>query len=345
MSDEKRLRKGRLSRLFFGVVGIYGVFVMLALILRLTVGEQWQVVSRLNNALHLLIMPALILLPLCLFARRFRLALLMLPACVTFVTVYGIMFIPRSVSVSEDAQKISLLTYNLQAEQDLLDPMVQNIRDAQADIVALQEMSGAAAERFEAEFADSYPYRALHPEPNGAYHGRGILSRYPIIEDYAWPVEYPIPVRLQRAEIDINGTPLTLYNMHAPPQYPLFNGPYDVQPRKQQIADLLRMAGEDEGAVILLGDFNTTDLDENYVRITAQFRDTFREVGWGLGFTNPDWWHDNPRRGPSFIPMYHRIDYVFHNDSLQAVQARVWPSSGGSDHRPLVVVLALREAA
>jgi vancomycin resistance protein VanJ len=334
-------RKRRLPCIIWGMVGIYGVFVTLVLILRLTVGEQWQIISRLNNMLHLLMMPALILLPVCLVARRARLSLLMFPACVTFISAYGIMFIPRSISVPENAPKITFLTYNLQAEETLLDPMVQNIRAAQADIVALQEMSGAAASRFEAEFADSYPYRALHPEPNGAYHGRGILSRYPIIEDDAWPVEYPIPVRLQRAEIDINGTPLTLYNMHAPPQYPIFDGPYDVQPRKAQIADLLDMAGEDEGAVVLLGDFNTTDLDENYAHITTQFRDSFREIGWGLGFTNPDWWHDNPRKGPSFIPMYHRIDYVFHNDAFQAVEARVWPSSGGSDHRPLYVVLAL----
>ncbi len=341
MYDEKSPQKRRLSRIIWGAVGVYGIFVTLALVLRLTIGEQWQVVSRLNNALHLLIMPALILLPVCLLARRVRLSLLMLPACLTFISVYGIMFIPRSVSVPENAPEISFLTYNLQAEEALLDPMVQNIRDAQADIVALQEMSQAAAERFEAEFAESYPYRALHPEADNPYHGRGILSRYPITEDYAWPVEYPIPIRLQRAEIDLDGTLLTLYNMHAPPQYPIFNAPYDVQPRKKQIADLLSMAGEDDGAVVLLGDFNTTDLDENYARITAQFTDSFREIGWGLGFTNPDWWHDNPRKGPSFIPMYHRIDYVFHNDSFQAVEARVWSLSGGSDHRPVYVVLAI----
>lgn len=339
MSVEKKAC--RLPRIFFGLIGVYGVFVTLALIFRLTIGEQWQIVSRLNNTLHLLILPALILLPVCLLARRVRLSLLMLPAFLTFVTVYGIMFIPYSASVPENALKISFLTYNMQAEEIILDPMVDAVRNAQADIVALQEFSVAAAERFEAEFADFYPYRALHPEPTSPYHGRGILSRYPIVEDYAWPVEYPIPIRLQRTVINIDGTPITLYNMHAPPTYPIFNGTYDVQPRKAQIAELLRMAGEDAGAVILIGDFNTTDLDENYARITAQFTDSFREIGWGLGFTNPDWWHDNPRKGPSFIPMYHRIDYVFHNDAFQAVEARVWPSSGGSDHRPVYATLAL----
>lgn len=303
MTDEKIPQKHRLPGILWGTVGIYGIFVTLALILRLTIGEQWQVVSaRLNNALHLLIMPALILLPVCLLVRRVRLSLLMLPACLDFLTVYGVMFIPRSVNVPENAPKISFLTYNMQAEEALLDPMVRNIRDAQADIVALQEMSQAAAERFEADFPEAYPYRALHPEADNPYHGRGILSRYPVTEDYAWPVEYPLPIRLQRAEIDLDGTPLTLYNMHAPPQYPIFNAPYDVQPRKQQIADLLDMAAQDEGAVVLLGDFNTTDLDENYARITAQFYQFFSRNRLGIGLSNPDWWHDNPRKGHHVPP-------------------------------------------
>lgn len=338
---DSRKTSRRLSDIFFFLVGVYGIVITVGLILRLTVGEQWQIVSRFNNGVQYLIIPPLILLPVCLLARRFRLALWMLPACITFVSVYGIMFLPRAVAVPENAQKITFFTYNMQAEEDLLDPMVENIRNSQADVVALQEFSTKAAEKFEAELADLYPYRALHPEPSTPYQGRGLLSKYPITADYSWPVEFPIPFRLQRAEIDVNGMPITIFNMHVQALYPIFNGPYDVQPRKEQIAELLRMAGETEGPVIMLGDFNTTDMDENYAHITAQFHDSFREVGWGMGFTNPDWQHDNPRKGPSFVPMFQRIDYVFYDDSFQAVEARVWSSSGGSDHRPLYVVLAL----
>jgi len=218
--------------------------------------------------------------------------------------------------------------------------MVAVIRAADADIVALQEMSGAAAEQFDAEFAELYPYRALFPVES-PFHGRGVMSRYPIVEHYEWPEEYPIPVRLQQAELDVNGTRVTLYNMHAPPSYPIYGQPYDVRPRAQQISDLLDMAAQEAGAVILLGDFNTTDHDENYPRITAQYRDTYREVGWGMGYTNPDWSHDNSREGPAFIPLYTRLDYIFHNDAIQALEARVWPTSGGSDHRPVFARLAL----
>ncbi|MBZ0287779.1 MAG: endonuclease/exonuclease/phosphatase family protein, partial [Anaerolineae bacterium] len=265
--------------------------------------------------------------------------LLVLP-CATFLVIYSPQFLPQNIPVPADARPITLLTYNLQAEEDLLEPMVEVIRDSGADIVALQEMSGNMAGRLDEALAELYPYRALHPVTS-PFHGRGILSQYPLLDDHTGPEEYPIPMRLQRVEVDVEGATVTIYNMHAPPSVPIFEGPYDVGPRNQQLADLVEMARQESGAVLLMGDFNSTDLDENYARITAHFADTFREVGWGLGFTNPDWQHDNPRRGPSWMPMYQRIDYVFHNSFFTPVEARVWPSSGGSDHRPLYVVLAL----
>lgn len=106
---------------------------------------------------------------------------------------------------------------------------------------------------------------------------------------------------------------------------------------------MLLLSQKDDGAVILLGDFNTTDLDENYRRITTNYQDAFREVGWGLGFTNPDWSTEQAREGLPFISLYQRIDYVFYNRAFTALDARVWPSSGGSDHRPLYVVLAFKQ--
>ncbi len=42
------------------------------------------------------------------------------------------------------------------------------------------------------------------------------------------------------------------------------------------------------------------------------------------------------------VPLLLRLDYVFHNDAFQPLEARVWPESGGSDHHPLYVRLALR---
>ena len=46
----------------------------------------------------------------------------------------------------------------------------------------------------------------------------------------------------------------------------------------------------------------------------------------------------------SYLPPLARIDYVFHNDSFQALAAHVLASSGGSDHRPLLAKLELTPA-
>jgi endonuclease/exonuclease/phosphatase (EEP) superfamily protein YafD len=37
-----------------------------------------------------------------------------------------------------------------------------------------------------------------------------------------------------------------------------------------------------------------------------------------------------------------RLDYVFHNAHVRPLEARVWPDAGGSDHRPVLVRLALQ---
>ncbi len=88
-----------------------------------------------------------------------------------------------------------------------------------------------------------------------------------------------------------------------------------------------------------------TDQASDYARVTTQFDDTYREVGWGLGWTFPDFAQPNAQPFRTSIlsalgrPVT-RIDFVFHNDALYAISARVWPASGGSDHRPVVTEFA-----
>jgi vancomycin resistance protein VanJ len=316
----------------------YGLFTLVALFLRVFVGEGWMPVAVINSGLHLIFMPALILFPSMLVLRRSRATVLVAPAFSLFIAWYGMFFIPRTVTPSPDAETIRLFTYNLHAERALFAPMVAVIRESGADVVALQEMTQEATAYFEAELADLYPYRALHSFPNW-YYGRGILSRYPILEDHAWPETAPITVRLQRVSLDVAGRPVAVYNFHAPPSYPIWGEGYDIRPRAEQIADLLELAEAEPGAVLLMGDFNTTYLDENYQQIVRQFADTHYEVGWGLGFTNPDWRYENAREGSPLIPPYNRLDYIFHSPHFRAIESRVWDDSGGSDHLPMYAVV------
>ncbi len=326
------------TRLISMLTGAYGLVMTLLLLVRSLVGESWMLVALFNSFVHVLLLPALVLLPVCLLLRRWRLALLLMSPAAAFVILYGIFFTERTPDVPPDAPKFSLLTFNMHAESLHLDPMVAIIREADADIIALQELSVSAAERFTLEFGDVYPYRALHPTES-SFLGQGVMSRYPITADVYWHIY----LGHQRVALDMNGTTLTLYNTH--PVHPFVDG-FNTELRYEEVGEVLAQAADDSGAVILAGDFNTTDQSDDYRRITALYTDSFREAGSGFGFTFPDFGHANsiPKRIPVRylpLPRLSRLDYVFHNEHLRAVEAQVWPTSGGSDHRPFRVQLAL----
>ncbi len=328
-----------LINVFIAMIGAYGLSVTGFLVLRL-VGEQWIIVEIFNSFAHLLFIPAFVLIPLCLLIRRFRLIVVLIPPVVAFLLSYSIFFTQRSTNADPDAPKIHILTYNLKSQTENLDSSIAIIRDSDADVVALQELSEEAAAILAETFVDEYPNQALHPQPGEPVPGQGILSRYPIISDEYWRIY----LGHQKVAIEINEQLVTLYNLH--PIHPLT--PNGIPRRAEEITELLNRAANDSGPLMIVGDFNMTDQSADYGRITTSYADTYREVGWGMGFTFPDFSTQSAIPGGvstlGFIRPLARIDYVFHNEGFQAVDAIVWSSSGGSDHRPLRATLALARA-
>jgi len=324
-------------------VALYGLLLCLMLLLRSFMDGESTLIAGINVSITILLLPTLLLFPLLLVLRRWWVAAIFVPPFLAFLIAYLPFFLPRPMSYQTDAPHLRLLTYNLHAERKILQPMVDLVRQADADIVTFQEMSPEASTTFNTQLADVYPYRALFSSPDdNPYHGRGLLSRFPITESKSWPVEYPIPIRLMRAVVDIGfAFPITIYNFHAPPSYPIYGQGFDIHPRGQQISDILAMIAQNNGPVLWMGDFNTNDADVNYPRIIAQLKDTYREVGWGMGFTGPDWSHPQSQEGLPFIPIHQRMDYIFHNEWFQPIESHVLPTSGGSDHRPVFAVFAI----
>jgi endonuclease/exonuclease/phosphatase family metal-dependent hydrolase len=142
----------------------------------------------------------------------------------------------------------------------------------------------------------------------------------------------------QRVVFETQGQRIVLYNAHT--AFPFMSiRAFGVQ-RDEEIRVLLARAEQETDAVILAGDFNLTDQAETYRQITARFADAHQEIGWGMGFTFPDYTETDSHL--SWLPPLSRLDYVFHDAAFQAVEARVWPTSGGSDHRPVLVRLVLK---
>jgi endonuclease/exonuclease/phosphatase (EEP) superfamily protein YafD len=321
-------------------IGAYGVITALWASLKL-VDSTWLPVEIISSLAPLLLLPSLLFVPLSLWRRRWPVVLVSLPAAATFLLGYGGFFLPRSVQ-KPATQPLRFLTYNVHAESVDVQPMLDVIRVTDADIVALQEVSPAMATALAAHMADEYPYQALHPNFDNPIFGQGVLSRYPIVEDEYWVIS----LGHQRVKIDRMGTPLVLYNTHPVHPFLLEQGKiFDMQPHQREMQEVLRRAALDDGEVLVAGDLNMTDQASDYARLAAQFHDTYREVGWGLGWTFPDF--TQPDAQPVKTPLLSafgrpmaRIDFIFHNGALHPVSARVWPTSGGSDHRPIVAEFA-----
>lgn len=324
---------GRIAlNLLIALIGAYGLSVSGFLVLRALIGERWPVIGLYNSFLHLLIAPALVALLISLLLRKWWLAALVIAPALLFTGQYAPLFLPHSSAAPPEAIAFTVLSYNVNTGNIDSTAALEIIRSAEADIVALQELNPFMAEAFAVELVGLYTYQALHPAED--FSGQGILSRYPITADDYWAVD----LGHQRSLIEIAGQTIVVYNTH--PTHPLRGLlRFDGEPRGAAIRDVLARATGETLPVLLIGDFNMSDLSEDYARVTARYRDVYREVGWGMGFTFPS---PGSVFGWGFLPaLLARIDYVFVDSAFTPLDARVLDSDGGSDHRPLSARLAL----
>lgn len=233
-------------------------------------------------------------------------------------------------------QEVTILTQNLHAESRIVQPLADVIRAVNADIVALQEVSSSAAQLFDAQLRDLYPHQVA-VMGRDRYAGMAILSRYPIRDDHAWLPDQ----RLLRAELDVNGARLMVYNAH--PSSP-GSTRMDTTRRSADITFMLEQMAQTTMPVLLVGDMNSEPWSDDYARITAAYGDAFAAAGTGTGFTYPDYSQPQARvnaRFPTFTPLLVRLDYIFYGDAFAPLAAEVGSSSGGSDHLPVVATFRL----
>jgi endonuclease/exonuclease/phosphatase (EEP) superfamily protein YafD len=318
---------------YIAMTGAYGLSVVLFLLGRELIGERWLVIEFFNTFAHVLWIPALLLLPITLLMREWRVALLLLAAVLMLVTVYGRQFIPNNAVVAENATVIKVLTYNIHGNNENVAAVLANIRATDADMVALQEVNHTMAAAFEAELIEEYPYQALHPQ-RITVQGMAFLSRYPIEADEYWQFDWlPSPLAHQRIQLQLSASQsIVVYNAH--PTHPGMNGSYfNPSWRSQELAEVYALTQAETLPVIWLGDFNMPHLSDDYALITQTFEDSYRSVGWGMGWTFPMF--------PQPIAFL-RLDYVFISHEFEPIASSVLPSSGGSDHLPVTATVALR---
>ena len=221
--------------------------------------------------------------------------------------------------------QVRLVTANVLLDNPEIFALAGELASSGAEVILLQEITPenlATLQR--TPLWAAYPHRVLDPLPG--FHGSAILSRYPIVNG---------------GPIDVAGYPMTQADLATPAGVVRVVDVHAVAPLTTanasrwvaQLAQLSRMDMPADRPLVLAGDFNAT-LDHGPLRelVVNGFRDAFVESGRGLGATWPRW------RG--LVPPVMRLDHVFVSQQFTVMSIRE-QTSAGSDHRRLVVQLAL----
>lgn len=309
---------------------VYAIGLIVYGALRIFTWEALDIIRVLDTLMPLLLLPALILLPLNLLLRRFRIALLLLPAVIGFLLLYGGLFIPHA--VAQDKPDLTVMTYNIKSGNHNMDAIASVIRASNADVIVLQEVSPHIFQKLPPTLVNDYAYSSLHPypEPNTRL-GLGIYSRYPLLnQDFS---VYQTQSSKLSFQINVNDTLVTIYDVHL--ANPLIAEDFDPKAHGEGITALLDLLTSEANPLIVAGDFNMTDISTDYGRMTTHLSDSFRESGTGFGLTFPAW-------SPLLAV---RLDYVFHSSGIRSLKTEVLPSSGNSDHLPVRAELTLPTAS
>ncbi len=279
---------------------------------------------------------SLIVFPLALILRApFRLLIWLTPGVIAFAWWYGPAWLPKS-APDVDGVEITAMTFNVLGFSTDPERIIPVIRDANADIVALQEVRAKFPDKLRNQLTAIYPYQ-IHQVAKG--DGIALLSRFPVLE-----VDYQTvgsdEGRHLRAVVEIAGRQVVVYVIHPPA--PAWNSRikhwhdipryYDDKRLDDHTVFAVERVRHETLPVLVLCDCNTTPRSRPYRLLDSVLDEAFGARGWGFGFTHPV----DP------FPLL-RIDYVWYSRGFEALDAEVLPGVGTSDHHPMWARLVLRK--
>jgi endonuclease/exonuclease/phosphatase (EEP) superfamily protein YafD len=300
--------------------------------------KLWYI-QALHYVLPWLFIPLIPLLLIAILLRsRIKTLLLILPLPL-FILTYGELYLPR-LPVHTTGDPFEVMTHNVWGANIQFDQIASEIQNHDPDLLSIHEFSPPLVEALEDRLTERYPYTRIDPDV-------GFFSRYPILESHAFRMggRYGIPGPwAQHLIVEINGEEVNIFNVH-PPSPPLqgeyylglpFRLPtgFRTEGYEMAIQELLWRMERAEGPILVVGDLNFTDQEEEYKLLTRTLKDSHRECGWGMGFSYA--------RFPSTGIALWRIDYILHSEEFVSLHTELGEFAG-SDHRPLIAVLGWRE--
>lgn len=265
--------------------------------------------------------------------------------CAVWIVLFGQSFIYpmfRSGGDPANDNTITVMTFNVRADNANMDGIEELLKGSGADLIALQELTPPVSELVERELADEYPYMLLEPWPLG--NSSGIISRYPVRRS---PVKAPGDWISNPGIVifEFGGRDVTVANIHfwanrVGRWRDLKEMSGSIRQRERQTEAIRGFAAAFEQPLIVVGDLNATPMSRAYNILTRELTDSWAKVGAGAGHTFPG----EPR--PTVLGMtlprwLIRIDYVFCSDHWTPTSAKVGPWIEGSDHRAVTATLHL----
>ncbi|MEL6182394.1 MAG: endonuclease/exonuclease/phosphatase family protein [Myxococcota bacterium] len=235
-----------------------------------------------------------------------------------------------------------VLTANLRNIPNRPDDTMRALRDAQADLLVIQEVTPAWASLLEQHFTSTHPHRLYWPHSGGT-HGFALLSKWPLTNH---ELLYAAGRKLPFAQASLltlpHGRVVHLINVHfLSPSGPLRNERHRLYSALKGNAAVRKRQWEQVQAYIdahpkscpslIVGDLNTLEFEPLHRQVTQTHVDVFRHLNWTPGWT----WPVNRTDLPWLVA---RIDYILASPEIAVDHARV-VETGGSDHHMVRAVV------
>jgi endonuclease/exonuclease/phosphatase (EEP) superfamily protein YafD len=225
----------------------------------------------------------------------------------------------------------SILQYNVLDTNEDYDGIIGEVLDAEADIVALHELTSRQWLAIEGPLSERYPYSIAWPSSvsNGVSRGGGKallsiepLTLVPLDPDLQSPIDPPLA-----ATTRLDGRKVLAIALHPSPSR---TGAQRIYQRQTKLRAAEHLAASYGGPVIIIADLNITPTSPQYANLLEKL----------------DW--PDPRKTVGLEPTYFvrgrsafgvAIDHVLLSPEFE-IHRYDTGDGGGSDHRSLVATVS-----
>ncbi|MEO0406597.1 MAG: endonuclease/exonuclease/phosphatase family protein [Cyanobacteria bacterium P01_A01_bin.135] len=233
---------------------------------------------------------------------------------------------------SPEASDLRVLVANLNAKNQRYELVSELVAQQEPDLAVFMEVDLDWQTQLDASIALPHTYR----EPTRSSAGVAIYSRYPLI---AARRSNPTPEHSVFTELEVKGERLLLAVTHPlPPTNERW-----FRSRNRQLSRLAQDLQTTTGPTLLVGDFNATMWSPYYRRFARQTNLQNARQGFGILPSWPTQRSFKPISGPLALLLSIPIDHCLHSTGLEVVNIELGGFTG-SDHRPLIVDLAIAGA-